>query len=67
MSTEKLESKADNFAQYCALMTSFAENQLDFHRKSYYSVCVSMNAFFFFSKVMTLSSVVVCREKLTLA
>ena len=27
-----LESKAANFREFCDLMTTFAENQLDFHR-----------------------------------
>ena len=31
-----MESKAENFPQFCKLMTSVAENQLNFHRPAYY-------------------------------
>ena len=34
-----MESKAENFSQFCKLMTSVAENQLNFHKPSYYKAC----------------------------
>ena len=39
MNTEKY--KAENFEQFCKMMTQVAENQLDFHRTQYYPICVS--------------------------
>ncbi|TNV85604.1 hypothetical protein FGO68_gene11333 [Halteria grandinella] len=33
-----LDSRATSFKEFCDLMTTFAENQLDFHRPTYYSL-----------------------------
>ena len=33
-----LDSRATDFKEFCDLMTTFAENQLDFHRDKYYSL-----------------------------
>ena len=33
--------QAASFKEFCQLMTKVAENQLDFHRETYYPICVS--------------------------
>lgn len=37
----QLDSKAENFKEFCGLMTAFAENQLDLHRSQYYRLSVT--------------------------